>query len=402
MILVYYVCVMYSHSLTDIDKRHSFTQRIMELAVLMIFFLSLLIFISLLKIQKKLPPGIYSFPLAGALPWMIIKKKSLIEIVKDDRYKYGDISRFPIFNYEVVILNSASLIKEMVGLEECGGRMGRLSEWTSGGVPRGLLDTDNTAGWRGQKRFVLRCLRDYGFGKKSEQNIQEEAKSLVTHIFETNDPKEDFLIKDIFNISVVNVIWKMVANETFALDSEEGKRFVANMEQVLTVRDAKASIPVLGKYTAVYRNRIKLINEIKTGLMRTIREHEQSLDEREPRDLIDNYLLAIREGREGFDREELVLIIFDLFAAGSETTSTTLRWAILFLILNPDVQSKCQRELDQIDSKFAGLSDMELLPYCQAVILETLRVGCTAPGTLPHKANQAVQMGGYQFSKGLT
>ena len=402
MILVYYVCVMYSHSFTDIDKRHSFTQRIMELAVLMIFFLSLLIFISLLKIQKKLPPGIYSFPLAGALPWMIIKKKSLIEIVKDDRYKYGDISRFPIFNYEVVILNSASLIKEMVGLEECGGRMGRLSEWTSGGVPRGLLDTDNTAGWRGQKRFVLRCLRDYGFGKKSEQNIQEEAKSLVTHIFETNDPKEDFLIKDIFNISVVNVIWKMVANETFALDSEEGKRFVANMEQVLTVRDAKASIPVLGKYTAVYRNRIKLINEIKTGLMRTIREHEQSLDEREPRDLIDNYLLAIREGREGFDREELVLIIFDLFAAGSETTSTTLRWAILFLILNPDVQSKCQRELDQIDSKFAGLSDMELLPYCQAVILETLRVGCTAPGTLPHKANQAVQMGGYQFSKGLT
>ena len=374
----------------------------MELAVLMIFFLSLLIFICLLKIQKKLPPGIYSFPLAGALPWMIIKKKSLIEIVKDDRYKYGDISRFPIFNYEVVILNSASLIKEMVGLEECGGRMGRLSEWTSGGVPRGLLDTDNTAGWRGQKRFVLRCLRDYGFGKKSEQNIQEEAKSLVTHIFETNDPKEDFLIKDIFNISVVNVIWKMVANETFALDSEEGKRFVANMEQVLTVRDAKASIPVLGKYTAVYRNRIKLINEIKTGLMRTIREHEQSLDEREPRDLIDNYLLAIREGREGFDREELVLIIFDLFAAGSETTSTTLRWAILFLILNPDVQSKCQRELDQIDSKFAGLSDMELLPYCQAVILETLRVGCTAPGTLPHKANQAVQMGGYQFSKGLT
>ena len=402
MILVYYVCVMYSHSLTEIDKRHSFTQRIMELAVLMIFFLSLLIFISLLKIQKKLPPGIYSFPLAGALPWMIIKKKSLIEIVKDDRYKYGDISRFPIFNYEVVILNSASLIKEMVGLEECGGRMGRLSEWTSGGVPRGLLDTDNTAGWRGQKRFVLRCLRDYGFGKKSEQNIQEEAKSLVTHIFENNDPKEDFLIKDIFNISVVNVIWKMVANETFALDSEEGKRFVANMEQVLTVRDAKASIPVLGKYTAVYRNRIKLINEIKTGLMRTIREHEQSLDEREPRDLIDNYLLAIREGREGFDREELVLIIFDLFAAGSETTSTTLRWAILFLILNPDVQSKCQRELDQIDSKLPGLSDMELLPYCQAVILETLRVGCTAPGTLPHKANQAVQMGGYQFSKGLT
>ena len=120
--------------------------------------------------------------------------------------------------------------------------MGRLSEWTSEGVPRGLLDTDNTTFWREQKRFVLKCLRDYGFGRKSEQNIQDEAKSLVNHIFEQNN-SEDILIKDMFNISVVNVIWKMVANETFALDSREGKRFVEIMEQVLTNRDAKASIP---------------------------------------------------------------------------------------------------------------------------------------------------------------
>jgi cytochrome P450 len=28
----------------------------------------------------------------------------------------------------------------------------------------------------------------------------------------------------------------------------------------------------------------------------------------------------------------------DLFAAGSETTSTTLRWALLFMVLNPKVQ----------------------------------------------------------------
>ena len=65
-------------------------------------------------------------------------------------------------------------------LEERGGRMGSMSEWKSDGVPRGLLDPDNTSFWREQKRFVLKCLRDYGFGKKSEQNIQDEAK-LVRH-----------------------------------------------------------------------------------------------------------------------------------------------------------------------------------------------------------------------------
>ena len=84
--------------------------------------------------------------------------------------------------------------------------MGSMSEWKSDGVPRGLLDPDNTSFWREQKRFVLKCLRDYGFGKKSEQNIQDEAKALINHIIENND-SEHFLIKNVFNISSVNVIW---------------------------------------------------------------------------------------------------------------------------------------------------------------------------------------------------
>ena len=50
-----------------------------------------------------------------------------------------------------------------------------------------------------------------------------------------------------------------------------------------------------------------------------------SLDEADPRDLIDNYLLEIKKGRDGFSKDELYGILFDLFAAGSETTSTTLR-----------------------------------------------------------------------------
>ena len=107
-------------------------------------------------------------------------------------------------------------------------------------------------------------------------------------------------------------------------------------------------------------------------------------DETEPRDLIDNYLLEMKKGREGFTKDELVITIFDLFAAGSETTSTTLRfiqrfwkclieflvrWAIMFLLLNPEVQRKCHKELDEISDSIPSLSDMDKLHYCQATIL---------------------------------
>ena len=70
----------------------------MEFAIVLIFVLSFLVFFKLIKKQKKRPPGIPTFPIAGALPWMAIKKKSLIEMVKDDRKLYGDISMFPVFN----------------------------------------------------------------------------------------------------------------------------------------------------------------------------------------------------------------------------------------------------------------------------------------------------------------
>jgi len=43
-------------------------------------------------------------------------------------------------------------------------------------------------------------------------------------------------------------------------------------------------------------------------------------------------------------------MIFDLFAAGSETTSTTLLWIILYLIKYPEVQDLCRTEISRARS----------------------------------------------------
>lgn len=46
------------------------------------------------------------------------------------------------------------------------------------------------------------------------------------------------------------------------------------------------------------------------------------------------------------------LIIRDLFIAGSETTATNLQWLLLYMALHPDIQRKCQREIDNVSFSF--------------------------------------------------
>ena len=88
-------------------------------------------------------------------------------------------------------------------------------------------------------------------------------------------------------------------------------------------------------------------------------EHQKELKldpSAEPKDFIDVYLKEIETTRtkisnqpdgdlENFNPEQLVSICMDLFQAGSETSSTTLSWAVMALALYPDIQEKCHKEI---------------------------------------------------------
>ena len=91
-----------------------------------------------------------------------------------------------------------------------------------------------------------------------------------------------------------------------------------------------------------------------------IQEHEneyKSGDIHEPSNFIDIYLKEIEEQKRltglieersysSFNADQLTIICLDLFQAGSETSSTTLSWAVMYLTLYQDVQEKCWMEIN--------------------------------------------------------
>ncbi|KAL5006279.1 hypothetical protein ScPMuIL_015085 [Solemya velum] len=82
---------------------------------------------------------------------------------------------------------------------------------------------------------------------------------------------------------------------------------------------------------------------------------------------------------------QLIGEIIDLFQAGTHTTSTTIRWALLYLIPHQEIQERVRAEIKQMIGKdrIPTLTDKPDLPYCEATIMEVLRIANIAPIALP-------------------
>ncbi|KAK9208784.1 hypothetical protein WN944_001144 [Citrus x changshan-huyou] len=97
-----------------------------------------------------------------------------------------------------------------------------------------------------------------------------------------------------------------------------------------------------------------------------------------------------------------IKILEDLFAAGTETTSSTLEWAVTELLNNSEALSKARLELEQKVDKgnLIEESDITQLPYLQTIVKETLRLHPPVPLLLPRKASADVEITGFIIPKG--
>ena len=104
-------------------------------------------------------------------------------------------------------------------------------------------------------------------------------------------------------------------------------------------------------------------------------------------------------------RDNLTLILFDIFAAGSDTMAITVVWAMAELFRNPGVMAKLRAEIKDAvgDREALEEADAAGLPYLEAVVKEAMRLHPAAPVLLPHKAvEDGVEIGGYAVPRGCT
>ncbi|KAL3053728.1 hypothetical protein OYC64_006117 [Pagothenia borchgrevinki] len=127
------------------------------------------------------------------------------------------------------------------------------------------------------------------------------------------------------------------------------------------------------------------------------------------RGLVDRFLIRKEKEEDScvkdtpYNEKNLIFTITNLFAAGTDTTATTLRWGLLLMAKYPHVQDQVQEEMSRvIGSRQAGVDDRKNLPYTDAVIHEIQRLANIVPMAIPHKTSRDVTFQGYFIKEGTT
>uniref|UniRef100_R7VXY9 Cytochrome P450 2G1 n=1 Tax=Columba livia TaxID=8932 RepID=R7VXY9_COLLI len=105
-----------------------------------------------------------------------------------------------------------------------------------------------------------------------------------------------------------------------------------------------------------------MLGRMRSFIARRVRDNAASLQPGVPRDFIDCFLQHMEKEKSNpsseFTLENLELTTLNLFFAGTETVSSTLRYGFLMLMKYPHVQEKVHEEIDQDTDVYPLLSSV--------------------------------------------
>ncbi|XP_071114114.1 cytochrome P450 2B4-like [Haliotis cracherodii] len=348
---------------------------------------------------SPLPPGPAPIPFLGTISLLGGGDKR--RVFKEMRERYGDVFSFYIGSRLIVVINGFDALKEaFVKRGDVFSDRPHVFTVDKVGQGRGIVNTSGKV-WKEQRRFALAALKQFGFGKASfEDKVQEEVAAFVAvldqHAGDDVDPQ------NIIQTAIANVISSIVFGKRFSYDDPLFKKFLEIFDENMKLVGGTSILnffPILQylpgdifKFNKVLSN----VDFVQKFIRNTVQRHIENLDTLHVRDFVDAYLKEMQEEADDpettLNYDQLVKVIGDLFVGGTETTSTTIRWAIIFLVRNPEVQQRMRDEIDRHvgRARHPSVSDKPNLPFTEATILEIQRCADIAPFSVAHGTLQDV------------
>ncbi|MBN3314961.1 CP2B5 protein, partial [Atractosteus spatula] len=362
-------------------------------------------------VQQNLPPGPLPLPVIGNL--LQLDRKALFKSFVKLSKTYGPVLTVYFGVKRVVVLVGFKTVQEAL-VDKAEQFAGRAPIPVLSRINKGYgLGTSNGERWRQLREFTFRTLRDFITGqKRTEQSIQEEAKHLAKELCSAEGtPCEP---TNLLNLAGFNVICSLVFGERFDYKDPRFAHLLRLLSEMISgVRGPWGQLyntfpKLLEHLPGPHRQIFSCAEQLADFLMEEICTHKKTLNPSCPRDFIDCFLLKMEQEKDSssteFHYNNMIYTILGLFIAGAETTSTTLRYALMLVIKHPHVQERIQKEIDAVigAQRHPALEDLKAMPFTNAVIHEVQRLLDVVPMNLPHMATQNVSFRGYTIPAGTT
>ncbi|KAK9056231.1 hypothetical protein SSX86_027321 [Deinandra increscens subsp. villosa] len=364
--------------------------------------------------DPQLPPGPFPFPIIGNLLKLGNKPHcSLATLSKS----YGPLMSLKLGSRTTIVVSSPDIAKEFFQTHD--------HSFSSRTIP----DTARVADHKNYSmvwlpaedhwRRLRKISKEYLFSVQrldaSELLRKEKIKELLDHVSQCCTNETAVNIGGIAFTTSLNIL----SNFMFSLDlikydsasSQEFKEAVWGVMEVSGEPNIADFFPILRRFDPqglVRRGNIhgkKIMTIIDSIIDRRLQTRSRSSFDSvasKNNDVLDLLLNVNQKDESEFSRNDMRHLLYAFFIAGTDTTSSTLEWAMAELIRNPEKLEAARSEVIKHIGKNRSMvqeSDISQLPYLQAVIKETFRLHPPAPFLVPHQAIHDVKIKGFMVPK---
>ncbi|KAH9162720.1 cytochrome P450 [Lactarius sanguifluus] len=376
------------------------------LAVIALWFLK--------RFTQKKPLG---RPIPGPKGWPIIG--NLLDVPTELEYqvfsrwqkKYGDLIQMTVLGQPIVILNSPRLASEMFNKKSAiySSRPHLTMASDLVGWRNTLVLLKYTDTFKAYRRMFHAVVGTRASVERFRDTLEEESALMVRRLM--NDPRN-------FDGPVRKAVGAIM------LRISHGYKPKAEGDSLIRVADeATTHLNVLlspGLFAVDLLPFLRYIPEWFPGggFHKTAREWRHTLfdmtemsykfvlEQMAKGTAVPNMVTNLLDGRKVSPEEEeqIKWAASSLYAGGADTPVLAMASFLLSMTVFPEVQRKCQAELDEVvgNDRLPTFDDRDSLPYLFATLKESVRWGSTTPLGAPHCIEQDDVQDGFFIPKGST
>ncbi|XP_022341319.2 steroid 17-alpha-hydroxylase/17,20 lyase-like [Crassostrea virginica] len=375
--------------------------------------IGLLVYYVIKKMRYRLPPGPWCIPLIGH--FSVYTSKEMHKKIRDLATQYGPVLSFNFGPQTWVILNDIDSVLEAMVKQKAdfAGRPTFPSGdfFTEGG--KDIAFSNYSHSWKFHRKAAGKALRTYLQGDLLENMIQDNMNKFLNKMAEEKEP---FFFKNYADLMIFHQLYTVCFGEKRKTDDPEVQRLLDidnDLIKSLGTGVLEDIVPYLKDIypTAKWKKLVTLTTEMLNVIRKKLQEHKDTFKAGVNRDFTDSMLIAKEEAEaeggeasmECLDDTHLCQTISDIFFAGVDTTRFTMDWFVYYMTRFPEIQAKCQEEIDRVvgDGQ-PSMKHRSKLDYTEACLYETLRLGSIIGFGVPHMTICDSKVGGYDVPKGTT